>query len=61
MTGAKYIINHVRVGGMPARLRDEKLPPRQGMLGDESLEREVSPTRSEHCLLFFKWQHKSKK
>ena len=37
VTGARYIINHVRVGGMPARVRDEKLPPKQGMIGDESL------------------------
>ncbi len=34
---AKYIINQVRVGGMLARVRDEKSPPRLGMLGDESL------------------------
>ncbi|MDZ4861731.1 MAG: hypothetical protein SGI88_22380 [Candidatus Hydrogenedentes bacterium] len=37
VAGARYIINHVRVGGMLARVRDEKLPPRQGMIGDESL------------------------
>jgi 6-phospho-beta-glucosidase len=35
--GAKYVIDHIRVGGMKARLRDEKLPPRHGMIGDESL------------------------
>ena len=35
--GAKYVVNHVRIGGMRARLRDEKLPPKQGMIGDESL------------------------
>lgn len=35
--GAKYILNHVRVGGMEARLRDEKIPPKYGMLGDETL------------------------
>lgn len=34
---AKYILNHVRVGGMPARMRDEMLPPKYGMLGHESL------------------------
>lgn len=34
---AKYIINQIRVGGMKARVRDEKLPPRFGMVGDESL------------------------
>ena len=37
VAGARYIVNHVRVGGMQARVRDEKLPPRQGMIGDESL------------------------
>jgi len=35
--GAKYVLNHVRVGGMAARLRDESLPPQEGMVGDESL------------------------
>jgi len=35
--GAKYLINHIRVGGMGARLRDEKLPPKHGMIGDECL------------------------
>lgn len=35
--GAKYVLNHVRVGGMKARVRDEKGPPKQGMIGDESL------------------------
>jgi 6-phospho-beta-glucosidase len=34
---AKYILNGIRVGGMPARIRDEKVPPRFGMIGDESL------------------------
>lgn len=37
VAGARYIVNHIRVGGMPARVRDEKIPPRQGMIGDESL------------------------
>ena len=37
VAGAKYTLNHIRVGGMPARVRDEKLPPKQGMIGDESL------------------------
>lgn len=36
-TDAKYILNHIRVGGMAARVRDEKLPPTMGMIGDESL------------------------
>lgn len=35
--GAKYILNAIRVGGMSARIRDEKLPPKFGMVGDESL------------------------
>ncbi|MBW7863472.1 MAG: hypothetical protein GX580_01655 [Candidatus Hydrogenedens sp.] len=37
VTGAKYIINHVRVGGMKARLRDEMLPPQFNLVGDEQL------------------------
>ena len=37
VTGSKYVLNHIRVGGMPARVRDEKLPPTMGMIGDESL------------------------
>ena len=37
VANAKYTLNHIRVGGMPARVRDEKLPPKQGMIGDESL------------------------
>lgn len=35
--GAEYTLNHIRVGGMEARVRDEKTPPRFGMIGDESL------------------------
>lgn len=34
---ATYVLNHIRVGGMEARVRDEKLPPEYGMVGDESL------------------------
>ena len=34
---AAYVVNHIRVGGMQARLRDEKLPPREGLIGDETL------------------------
>ena len=34
---AKYVLNHVRIGGMKARVCDEKLPPAMGMIGDESL------------------------
>ena len=35
--GARYILNGIRVGGMKARIRDEKDPPRFCMVGDESL------------------------
>lgn len=35
--GAKYVLNHIRVGGMQARMRDEMLPPKYGMIGDENL------------------------
>ena len=35
--GAKYVLNHVRVGGMKARMRDEMLPPKLNMVGDEAL------------------------
>lgn len=37
VTGAKYVLNAIRVGGMKARLRDEKMPLKFGMVGDESL------------------------
>lgn len=37
VTGAKYVLNHVRIGGMKARLRNEKVPAENGMIGDESL------------------------
>lgn len=37
VAGAKYVLNHIRVGGMRARARDEKLPLKEGMVGDESL------------------------
>ncbi len=35
--GAKYIVSNVRVGGMTARLRDEKLPVKYDMIGSESI------------------------
>ncbi len=35
--GASYILNQIRVGGMIARARDERLPPRFDMIGDETL------------------------
>jgi 6-phospho-beta-glucosidase len=37
VAGARYILNHIRVGGLQARLRDEKLPIKHGMVGDETL------------------------
>lgn len=37
VAGAKYVLNHIRVGGMQARMRDEMLPTKYGMLGDENL------------------------
>jgi 6-phospho-beta-glucosidase len=37
VAGSKYILNHIRVGGMQARMRDEMLPPKYGMVGDETL------------------------
>lgn len=37
VSGAKYILNHIRVGGMQARMRDEMLPPKFEMVGDENL------------------------
>lgn len=35
--GAKYILNHVRVGGIEARFRDETIPLKYGMIGDDTL------------------------
>jgi len=37
ITGANYIINQVRVGGMKARIRDEKAPTQFDMIGSESI------------------------
>lgn len=37
VSNAKYVINHVRVGGMQARMRDEMGPPKLGMIGDDCL------------------------
>ena len=37
VTGAKYILNHIRVGGMKQRLQDEKLPIKFGMIGNDCL------------------------
>lgn len=37
VAGANYIINQVRVGGMKARIRDEKFPTQFDMVGNESV------------------------
>ncbi len=37
VAGANYIVNQIRVGGMRARIRDEKSPPQFDMIGSESL------------------------
>jgi len=37
VTGAEYVVNHIRVGGMRARMRDEILPTKMDMVGDETL------------------------
>lgn len=37
VSGAQYVLNHIRVGGMEARMRDEGVPPKYGMIGDETL------------------------
>ncbi len=37
VTGARYVINHIRVGGMEARARDETLPVKMGMIGDDTI------------------------
>lgn len=37
VSGANYIINQVRVGGMKARIRDEKAPTQFDMVGSESI------------------------
>ncbi len=35
--GASYVINQIRVGGMAARVRAERVPPCFGMIGDEGV------------------------
>lgn len=35
--GADYVLNHVRVGGMIARMRDEMLPPKFNIVGSDTL------------------------
>jgi len=37
VSGAKYVLNHIRVGGMKQRLQDEKLPIKLGMIGNDCL------------------------
>ena len=34
--GADFVINQIRVGGMPARILDEKIPPQFGVIGQET-------------------------
>jgi 6-phospho-beta-glucosidase len=34
--GAKYVLGQVRVGGLNARILDEKIPPKYGFLGQET-------------------------
>ena len=36
ITGADYIFAQIRVGGMEARIRDEKIPLKHGLLGQET-------------------------
>lgn len=35
--GASYVINHVRIGGMKARIRDEMIPPQLDMIGSDCI------------------------
>ena len=49
VAGARYIINHVRVGGMQARIRDEKIPPKQGMVATKVWARAGSPMPCARC------------
>ena len=37
VSGARYVVNHIRVGGMLARARDETLPVKAGMIGDDTI------------------------
>lgn len=36
LTGADYVFAQIRVGGMAARIRDEKIPLKHGLLGQET-------------------------
>ena len=36
LTGADYVLTQVRVGGMSARIRDEKIPLKYGIVGQET-------------------------
>jgi 6-phospho-beta-glucosidase len=36
LAGAQYVISQIRVGGMEARILDEKIPPRFGVIGQET-------------------------
>jgi len=37
VSDASYIINHVRIGGMKARIRDEMTPPQLDMIGSDCI------------------------
>ena len=36
ISGSKFVICQIRVGGMAARVKDEKIPPRFGVIGQET-------------------------
>ena len=36
LEGASFIISQIRVGGMDARIRDEKIPLKYGVIGQET-------------------------
>jgi len=36
LPGASYVVTQIRVGGMPARIKDERIPLRHGVIGQET-------------------------
>ncbi len=36
LTGVDYVLTQIRVGGMPARIQDERIPLRHGAIGQET-------------------------
>jgi 6-phospho-beta-glucosidase len=36
LPGATYVVTQIRVGGMPARIKDEKIPLKHGVIGQET-------------------------